>query len=144
MNFTPNFKKQTAKVLVVDDDAIFGKIVDRHLGHLKEQFKAKGINLEYNVVSTSREAFRKMDHDCDIVILDHYLDTEDDSDTTGLDLVNEFKQIAPESKVIMVTSKNNFSLIERQLMDQVEVFVRKECSTVARLINILNKSLIPQ
>ena len=141
MNFTPNFKKKTAKILVVDDDAIFGKIVDRHLCHLKEQFKSKGIELEYHVVKTSREAFRKMDQNCDILILDHFLDTEDDSDITGLDLIQEFKQIAPKSKVIMVTSKNNFNENELKLMQSVEFFVRKECNTISRLINILNHKL---
>lgn len=142
MNFTPNFKKDTAKVLVVDDDPIFGKIVERHLKHLKEQFASKGVNLQFNVVKTSREAFREMDEDCDVIILDHFLDTDDDSDTTGLDLVEEFKQVAPDSKVVMVTSKNNFSEKETRLMSNVEVFVRKECSTVARLVNILNQNFI--
>ncbi len=142
MNFTPNFKKDTAKVLVVDDDPIFGKIVERHLKHLKEQFASKGVNLQFNVVKTSREAFREMDEDCDVIILDHFLDTDDDSDTTGLDLVEEFKQVAPDSKVVMVTSKNNFSEKETRLMSKVEVFVRKECSTVARLVNILNQNFI--
>lgn len=142
MNFTPNFKKDTAKVLVVDDDPIFGKIVERHLKHLKEQFASKGVNLQFNVVKTSREAFREMDEDCDIIILDHFLDTDDDSDTTGLDLVEEFKQVAPDSKVVMVTSKNNFTEKETRLMSKVEVFVRKECSTVARLVNILNQNFI--
>lgn len=142
MNFTPNFKKDTAKVLVVDDDPIFGKIVERHLKHLKEQFANKGVQLQFNVVKTSREAFREMDEDCDVIILDHFLDTDDDNDTTGLDLVEEFKQVAPDSKVVMVTSKTNFSEKETKLMSKVEVFVRKECSTVARLVNILNQNFI--
>lgn len=142
MNFTPNFKKDTAKVLVVDDDPIFGKIVERHLKHLKEQFAKKGIKLHFNVVKTSREAFRAMDDDCDVIILDHFLDSDDDSDTTGLDLVEEFKQVAPDSKVVMVTSKNNFTEKETRLMSNVEVFVKKECSTVSRLVNILNQSFI--
>jgi len=142
MNFTPNFKKNTAKVMVVDDDPIFGKIVERHLNHLKEQFASKGIKLQFDIVNTSRDAFRKMDEDCDIIILDHFLDTDDDSDITGLDLVEEFKQVAPDSKVVMVTSKNNFSEHETRLMSKVEVFVRKECSTVSRLVNILNQNFI--
>lgn len=142
MNFTPNFKKNTANVLVVDDDPIFGKIVERHLVHLKEQFASKGIKLHFNVVKTSREAFQKMDENCDIIILDHFLDTADDNDTTGLDLVEEFKQVAPESKIIMVTSKNNFSEKETRMLSKVEVFVRKECSTIPRLVNIINQNLL--
>ena len=142
MNFTPNFKKNTAKVLVVDDDPIFGKVVELHLTHLKEQFANKGVKLNFDVVKTSREAFRKIDENCDIIILDHFLDTDDDIDTTGLDLVEEFKQVAPNSKIIMVTSKNNFSEKETRLMNKVEIFVNKECSTVSRLVNILNKNFL--
>lgn len=53
MNFTPTFRKKRARVLVVDDDPIFGMIVNKHLMHLKQQYSGMGMIFDYVISKNS-------------------------------------------------------------------------------------------
>lgn len=142
MNFTSKFRKKRIRVLVVDDDPIFGMIVNKHLLHLKEQYSRMGILLDYVISDNTKDALNSFGRDTDAVVLDYILDNEDDKDICGLDILVQLKQLNPAIQVLMISGQKN-PMIKNVLLDQgASDYIQKGTNTMLLLINYLNRRFI--
>lgn len=142
MNFTPTFRKKRARVLVVDDDPIFGMIVNKHLMHLKQQYSGMGMIFDYVISKNSYDGMGSFDESADIVVLDYGLDDPDDHDITGMDLLQEIKTENPAVKVLIVSGQKNLKIKNALLNNGAEEYIQKGTNTILQLINYLNKEFI--
>tara|TARA_B110000211_G_C13950283_1_gene495844 strand:- start:288 stop:887 length:600 start_codon:yes stop_codon:yes gene_type:complete len=141
MNFTPQFIKKSSKIIALDDDPIFGMLLRKHFEHLSQELSAAGAKLDYKISTTSRDGLRDFDESCDVMILDYLLDELDDSDVTGLDIIDEVIDLSPNTKVIVVSGKKEES-IKRMFMNHgASSFIEKDSNTIARIMNFLHHEL---
>lgn len=141
MNFTPHFKQKTAKIVALDDDPIFGLILNKHLEHFAQEMSARGTKLDYKISTTSREGLHGFDESCNVIILDYFLDEADDADITGLDILDEIKQLSPNTKVLIVSGKKDEYLRQLLYNHGASAFIEKGSNTIARIMNFLQYEL---
>jgi DNA-binding NtrC family response regulator len=141
MNFTPRFKKRTSKIIALDDDPIFGMLLNKHFEHFSQEMSANGAILDYKIARTSREGLRDFDETCNVMILDYSLDELDDSDITGLDILDEVKILSPNTKVLVVSGKRETSIKNEFLAHGAIEFMEKDTNTIARIMNFLHHEL---
>lgn len=142
MTSTPQFRKKRARVLVVDDDPIFGMIVNKHLLYLKEQYSGMGMIFDYVIASTPREGMISFDNTADVVVLDYGLDDSSNISVNGLDFLQMIKAQNPEVKVIIISGQKNNEIKNALLNNGAEGYIQKGTNTMPQLINYLNKELM--
>jgi len=93
--------EKKTKVFLVDDDAIFLKV-------LETQFKER-TNYDVKVFSTGEECLRNLYQKPDIIFLDYYLNPEN-AKQTGLKILDKIKIVDPKIHVVMLSSQDSIEL----------------------------------
>lgn len=92
------------KIFAVDDDK-------KHLLVLEEKLTK---NLPYNITvenyENGEQVLNALGQNPDIVILDYYFDSEDQSTATGIDVLKKIKSRKPELPVVMMSHQDNIEV----------------------------------
>jgi len=87
-------------VFLVDDDEIYCKLLKQHL---QERFKGT----EIKTYGTGEECLQDIHSKPDLIVLDFYLNSIDESARDGLNVLRQIKAKVPETEVIMLTGEEN-------------------------------------
>lgn len=118
-------ERQGLRVLIVDDDEAFGRLlttVVSEAGFGKPAFVTTGTE----AVAAAEEA--------DVILLDHHL-----PDTTGLDLLPALRTAAPQPSVILVTAHGDEALAVRALRAGADDYLIKDGSLTKLLPEVIER-----
>ena len=113
------------RVLVVDDDPDFGRLVSRVV-------RDAGFG-QATWVASGADALKSAAN-CDIVLLDHQL-----PDTTGLDLLPALRTVPSQPSVILVTAHGDEALAVRALRAGADDYVIKDGSLPSLLPEVIER-----
>lgn len=105
-------------ILLVDDDFIF-------LEMLKESLVD---NSDYNIVAfqSGEECLNHMHLNPDVIVLDYYLNSENQDAKNGLDILKEIHAIDAQSKVIILSGQEDGNLVYDFVRENATNYVVKD------------------
>ena len=111
MNITTNTNgtsngnsKEAISVFLVDDDNMFLKSLEHHLQQkLKHNFRIKSF-------STGEACLKNMEQKPNIVVLDYFLNAEDQHAMNGVHMLEKIKLTNPDTAVIMLSGQDKMQV----------------------------------
>ena len=113
--------KGAISVFLVDDDNMFLKSLEHHLQQkLKHNFKIKSF-------STGEACLKNMEQKPNIVVLDYFLNGQDQHAMNGVHVLEKIKLANPDTAVIMLSGQDNMQVaIECMKHDALDYVVKNE------------------
>lgn len=110
--------KEKYTIFLVDDDFIF-------LEMLKE---ALVDNQKYHIVvfQTGEECLNHLHLEPDIIVLDYYLDSEQEDALNGMQVLKEISNKKPDVKVIILSGQEDGDLVYKFIMENASDYVVKD------------------
>lgn len=107
-------------IILVDDDLIF-------LEMLKESLSD---NEDLNLIAfqTGEECLNHMNLKPDVIVLDYFLNNENDDAKDGLEILKEIHQIDPKAKVIILSGQEDGNLVYDFVRENATNYVVKDDS----------------
>lgn len=113
-------------IFIVEDDPIFGKILEHHLS----------LNPDYDVqlFSNGQDLLKNLYRNPSVITLDYSL-----PDLTGSDILKRIKQYNPDIQVIIVSGQEDVATAVKLLKEGAYDYLTKEDNTRQRLWNVILK-----
>ncbi len=113
-------------IFIVEDDPIFGKILEHHLS----------LNPDYDVqlFSNGQDLLKNLYRNPSVITLDYSL-----PDLTGSDILKRIKQYNPDIQVIIVSGQEDVATAVKLLKEGAYDYLTKEENTRQRLWNVILK-----
>jgi two-component system response regulator AtoC len=113
-------------IFIVEDDAIYGKILERHLS----------LNPDYHVqvFTNGQDLLKNLYLNPAVISLDYSL-----PDYTGAELLKKIKQYNPEIQVVIVSGQDDIATAVNLLKEGAYDYLVKEENTRQRLWNVILK-----
>jgi DNA-binding NtrC family response regulator len=118
---------QNLRILLVDDDLFL-------LSMLTQQFKAEGI--ENILTATSEKECFEVINECDIVILDYFLNNEN-----GIEILRKIKAKYPELPVIFLSGQEYVNVAIRSLKYGAFDYLEKSKLNFNRIMEIIQSAV---
>lgn len=102
------------KIFLVEDDMYFNKVIERYLMKIgiENHFK-----VEVESFFTGQECIDSLGHNPDLVILDFYLDSNNDITCTGYDVLQKIKQAKPDALVIIISQQHEWESFKKEFIE---------------------------
>ncbi len=127
---------KTYKVFLVDDDVKTLIMLKHKLENLPEH------KIKANVFAYGENCLDRMDEKPDIVILDFYLNAIRENAQNGLEILKKIKAIAPDTKVIMISSQEDMETALKTIRAGAYDYIIKNDRTMQRLLLVINKIIL--
>lgn len=127
---------RTYKVFLVDDDVKTLIMLKHKLENLPEH------KIKANVFAYGENCLDRMDEKPDIVILDFYLNAIRENAQNGLEILKQIKAIAPDTKVIMISSQEDMETALKTIRAGAYDYIIKNDRTMQRLLLVINKIIL--
>ncbi len=113
-------------IFIVEDDPIFGKILEHHLS----------LNPDYDVqlFSNGQDLLKNLYRNPSVITLDYSL-----PDLTGSDILKRIKQYNPDIQVVIVSGQEDVATAVKLLKEGAYDYLTKEDNTRQRLWNVILK-----
>ena len=113
-------------IFIVEDDPIFGKILEHHLS----------LNPDYDVqlFSNGQDLLKNLYRNPSVITLDYSL-----PDLTGSDILKRIKQYNPDIQVVIVSGQEDVATAVKLLKEGAYDYLTKEENTRQRLWNVILK-----
>lgn len=132
-------KLKKIKIIVIEDDAYYAKLLEKHIGHHLTREEAE---LEYDIriYQTAQDALQNLEKDTDIVIMDYYLENDNGEVLfPGLDLLRTIKSYCEHCKTVVVSADDNQELTMKLFREGIYEFVVKDKNATDNLSTTLRK-----
>jgi two-component system OmpR family response regulator len=126
--------KNKMKIFLVDDDALFLKL-------LEIEFLEHG-GFEIETYSTGELCLEYISHNPELVILDYYLDGIDRDAMDGIATMDKIKAYNPEIPVVMLSSQYRIDVAINCMHHKAVDYVVKSENAFMRLQSIIDGILI--
>lgn len=114
-------EKKRIDMVIIDDNKLFKLAVK---ANLEQQFSDK--NIKIHVFDIGEKSIERIKRDLpEIIILDYHLDSQIHQAADGIAVLDEIKQINPESKVIMLTGDSNIDVAIKSFLHGASDYVVK-------------------
>ena len=132
-------KKLEISVFVIEDDPIFTAILTGLLDQVAEHFDAQAVQISCRSFYSAREARYELHQNPEIILLDYYLMDDMLQPETGLQIVKDIKNFAPELDLIIVSGQSDPQLVKKLLEMGVTDYISKEPEAMEKLEKLLVK-----
>lgn len=106
-------EEKKLRFFVVDDDEYFNNIVKSYIRKIGEEIN---IQVETSCFLNGNDCIRKITTNPDFVILDFYLDENNDITLTGYDVLEKIKKYNPDIRVIIISQMHEWENFEEEFM----------------------------
>jgi two-component system OmpR family response regulator len=120
------------KIFVVDDEAFMRDAVSSFL-------KKKFPQAEISGYTTGEDALHNLFTKPDLIILDYYLDLDDDKAENGIEILKKIKNVLPHIPVILLSGQENPSIAADTIRYGAYDYVVKDDNAYHRLQLIVEK-----
>ena len=126
----------TYKIFLVDDDVktliMFKHNLDRRLSY----------PVAINVFAYGENCLDRMQEDQpDIVVLDYYLNAIRENAQTGLEVLQQIKQLSPKTQVVMISGQEDMETAIECIRHGAYDYIIKNANAMQRLELVINKIL---
>ncbi|MGQ7870359.1 response regulator [Sunxiuqinia sp. sy24] len=128
--------KNKIKLFLVDDDAVFLKL-------LEIEFMEQA-NFDIETFATGELCIESLSHRPDVIILDYNLNGVDPDAINGIDTLDEIKAFNPEIPVIMLSSQDKIDVAINCMRNKATDYVVKSETAFLRLKKIISTILETQ
>ncbi len=118
-------KNEKIKIFLVDDDALFLKM-------LQIEFMAHA-DFAIETFATGELCVENLLHEPDVIILDYYLDGIDKTAMNGMDTLDKIKAVNPDIPVIMLSSQDKIEVAINCMHHKAFDYVVKSETAFVRL-----------
>ena len=125
--------KEKIKLFLVDDDAVFLKL-------LEIEFLEHG-DFEIETYPTGELCIENLPHNPDVIVLDYYLNGIDRDAINGIDTLDQIKAFNPEIPVIMLSSQDKIDVAINCMHHKAVDYVVKSETAFMRLKKIITTIL---
>src|SRR3954470_11013551 len=123
-------KDETVKIFLVDDDAVFLKL-------LEIEFRQHDIFV-VNTFATGELCVENLSLDPDVIILDYHLDGVDKTAMNGMRTLDKIKAINPDIPVVMLSSQDKIDVAINCMHHKAFDYVVKSETAFLRLQKIIS------
>jgi two-component system, OmpR family, response regulator len=121
---------QKIKLFLVDDDAVFLKLLEiEFLEHA---------DFEIETFATGELCMENISHKPDIIILDYYLDGIDRDAMNGIETLDKIKAFNPDIPVVMLSSQDRIDVAINCMHHKATDYVVKSETAFMRLKKIID------
>lgn len=131
-----NKNKNKIKLFLVDDDAVFLKL-------LEIEFLEHG-DFDIKTFATGELCVENLTQNPDVIVLDYYLDGVDRDAINGLDTLDQIKAFNPDLPVIMLSSQDKIDVAINCMHHKAFDYVVKSETAFMRLKKIITTILETQ
>lgn len=128
--------KNKIKLFLVDDDAVFLKLLEIEF--------MEHADFEIETFATGELCIEGLSHNPDVVILDYYLDGVDRDAINGIDTLDQIKAFNPEIPVIMLSAQDKIDIAINCMHHKAADYVVKSETAFLRLKKIISTVLETQ
>jgi DNA-binding NtrC family response regulator len=121
--------KKEKLIFFVDDDKLI-------LNLLEYTFSNRG-GYEVHSFLSGKDCIAKLELNPRVVVVDHFFSKNEDSSSTGLDILKKIKSINPDIAVIVLSNQEETELIEEYIQNGAYRFIRKNDYFIDELISSL-------
>lgn len=122
-------KNEKIKLFLVDDDALFLKL-------LESEF-IQNADFEIETYATGEKCLENLSHNPDVIILDYQLDGIDLNAMNGIDTLDKIKVINPDIPVVMLSSQDKIDVAIDCMHHRAFDYVVKSETAFMRLQKII-------
>jgi DNA-binding NarL/FixJ family response regulator len=122
-------KKEKIKIFLVDDDALFLKLLEIEL--------LEHADFSIETYATGELCIESLSHGPDIIILDYHLDGIDKKAMNGIDTLDKIKTYDPDIAVIMLSSQDKIDVAINCMHHRATDYVVKSETAFIRLKKII-------
>ena len=127
------------KVFLVEDDIYFNKVVERYL--LKIGFKNQ-YDMEIVCFYNGQDCINELGQNPDLVILDFYLDSNNDITCTGYDVLQKIKAENIDTMVVIMSQQHEWANFRKEFIEFGALdFLRKDDELYDNLQNLITDNL---
>lgn len=101
---------KTLKVVVVEDNPYFNKMLTKYLENLSKRPDYEELNFNIQSFQSASECINKLDPDTDIVLLDYYLDGEEDQ-SNGFQVMRKINETCRHCKVVVLSEQGSLAVV---------------------------------
>lgn len=119
------------KIFLVDDDPLHNELLKSHL--------AKTLKVELQTFQTGEEAVNAIRDKPDIVILDYFLNSKDQTAANGIQVLKTIKTQLPTCKVVMLSANDKLEIATQCLRNGAfDYIIKNETSNIRAENAIVN------
>ncbi|MEL6630835.1 MAG: sigma-54 dependent transcriptional regulator [Bacteroidota bacterium] len=118
-------RKYTNKVFVVEDDTVFGKVLQRSLERTDD-------SLDVRIFQSGRELFDNLHLNPDIVSLDYNL-----PDMNGLEILKKIQQYSPEISTVILSGQEEVEVVVEAYKNGANQYIIKNENALVELSNVV-------
>lgn len=134
MNTTTNHNGALS-VFLVDDDNMFLKSLEHHLQQKLKPY----VNIQ--AFGTGESFLKNLDRKPDIVVLDYYLNGQDQNAMNGMQVLEKIKLKNPETTVIMVSGQEQIQVAIDSIKSGAFDYVVKNENVFLRAQNVIKNAI---
>ena len=117
------------KIFLVDDDPLHNELLKSHL--------AKTLKVELETFQTGEQALVAIKHRPDIIILDYFLNSKDQSAANGIQVLKTIKTQLPSCKVVMLSGNDKLDIATQCLRNGAYDYIVKNETSNIRTENVI-------
>lgn len=103
-NYVVSKKMKENSVFIVDDNPVYAEALE---SFLKKSFPAMSNVRKF---ASGEEAISELDRDPGVIILDYYLNGEQESNENGLEMVKQIRDKKPKANIILLSGQKNINV----------------------------------
>jgi two-component system, OmpR family, response regulator len=121
--------KDKIKLFLVDDDAVFLKVLEVEL--------LQHADFEVETYPTGEECLKQLSHCPDVIILDYHLDGIDKDAMNGIETLDQIKAYNPDIPVVMLSSQDKIDVAISCMHHRAFDYVVKSETAFVRLQKVI-------
>ena len=134
--------KKNIKIDIVEDNKYYNTLLTKYVNTICSPSFYPGLHFDIHSYNNGQECIEHLDDELAILILDYYLDQNDESENlTGLDVLKEVKLYSPDCKVILVSELQSKPIMLELMSAGVYAYVDKNLNSINRIGSLLQQAL---
>ncbi len=121
--------KEKIKLFLVDDDAVFLKMLEIEL--------LQHADFEIEAYPTGEQCVKQLSHCPDVIILDYHLDGIEKDAMNGIETLDQIKAYNPDIPVVMLSSQDKIDVAISCMLHRAFDYVVKSETAFVRLQKII-------
>jgi len=130
------------KIIILEDDPYYNQVLTKYVQSLCNERNYPGMAFEIRAYKSAKQCLENLDEDTEILVLDYYLDTNDDFPYNGFDMLKQVGKDCKNCKVIVVSGQHNVTVTTELFKRGIYDYIDKNYMPAKRLSgairNILN------
>lgn len=130
--------KKEVNVVIVEDNEYYNKVLTKYVSTICNEKANPGLTFNIKSYHNAHNAIEELKDNTDVMLLDYYLENEDEADElTGAHVLDEVNKHCEDCKVIMISEQDNPVITDELKEKGITEYIDKNISSKNRVGAIL-------